>query len=147
MKEFMGELRVLLSYPKNCILLAVRLLLTYGFTQPAILKLNNIHETITWFAGLKIPFPSFVAYTVTGLESLGIILLIIGLFTRYISLMLSMVMLGAIYFVHLPNGFSVLNNGIEIPLYYFAFFMILISFGAGKFSLDRLFFEKGDGYE
>ena len=147
MKEFMGELRVLLSYPKNSILLAVRLVLTYGFTQPAILKLNNIHEKVTWFTELSIPFPSFVAYMVTGLESLGIILLILGLFTRHISLLLSMVMLGAIYFVHLPNGFSVLNNGVEIPLYYLTFFMILISFGAGRFSLDGLFFEKGDGYE
>lgn len=147
MKEFMGELRVLLGYPRNIILLMIRFILAYGFSQPAILKMNNINETVTWFTELSIPFPSFVAYMVTGLESLGIILLIIGLFTRYISLMLSMVMLGAIFFVHLPNGFSVANNGIEIPLYYFTFFMLLISHGAGKFSLDRLFFEKGDGHE
>jgi len=144
MKEFMGELRVLLGYPRNIILLGMRFVLAYGFSQPAILKMNNIHETVRWFNELSIPFPALIAYLVTGLESVGIILLILGFFTRFISIFLSMVMLGAIYFVHLPNGFSVANNGIEIPLYYFTFFMLLISFGAGKFSLDRLFFEKGE---
>ena len=147
MKEFMGELHVLLGYPKNIILLAIRLVLAYGFTQPAILKMNNIHETVKWFTDLSIPFPMVIAYLVTGLESVGIILLILGLFTRFISIFLSMVMLGAIYFVHFPNGFSVANNGVEIPLYYFTFFMLLISYGAGKFSLDRLFFEKGNDDE
>lgn len=143
MKEFMGELRILLGYPRHMILFAVRLVLTYGFTQPAILKMNNIDETVRWFTELTIPFPSLVAYMVTGLEALGIILLIAGLFTRFISVLLSVVMLGAIYYVHLPNGFSLLDNGIEIPLYYFTFLVILVSFGAGKFSLDRLFFEEG----
>ncbi|UFH60160.1 DoxX family protein [Sulfurovum mangrovi] len=143
MKDFIGEFRVLVSYPRHIILLLIRLMLAYGFTQPALLKMNNIHETVTWFTELTIPFPALVTYLVTGIESLGIILLILGLFTRYISVFLSMVMLGAIFFVHLPNGFSVANNGVEIPLYYFTFFMLLISFGAGKFSLDRLFFEKG----
>lgn len=147
MKDFIGEFRVLLSYPRNIILLAIRLILAYGFTQPAIFKLNNIETTVTWFTELSIPFASFVAYMVAGLESMGIILLMIGFFTRYISIFLSMVMLGAIFFVHLPNGFSVANNGVEIPLYYFTFFMLLISYGAGKFSLDHLFFEKGESNE
>ncbi|MFT7879502.1 MAG: DoxX family protein [Sulfurimonas sp.] len=147
MKDFIGELRVLLGYPRNILLLLIRLALAYGFSGPAILKMNNIEETVTWFTELSIPFPSFVAYLVTGFESLGIILLMIGLFTRYISIFLSVVMLGAIFFVHLPNGFSVANNGVEIPLYYFTFFMLLISYGAGKFSLDRLFFEDGVDHE
>ncbi|MGC9351870.1 MAG: DoxX family protein [Sulfurovum sp.] len=121
MKDFIGEFRVLLSYPRNIILLAIRLILAYGFTQPAIFKLNNIETTVTWFTELSIPFPALLAYLVTGFESLGIILLIIGLFTRYISILLAMVMLGAIFFVHLPNGFSVADNGVEIPLYYFTF--------------------------
>lgn len=147
MKDFMGELHVLLGYPRNIILLAIRLALAYGFSEPAILKMNNIDETIVWFTEVSIPFPAFVTYMVTGFESIGIILLIMGLFTRYISILLSMVMLGAIFFVHLPNGFSVANNGVEIPLYYFTFFMILISYGAGRYSLDRLFFEKGNNDE
>lgn len=147
MKDFMGELRVLLGYPRNIILFLIRLTLAYGFTQPAILKMNNLQETIVWFTELTIPFPKLVAYLVTGFESVGIILLILGLFTRYISGVLAIVMMGAIFFVHLPNGFSAANNGMEIPLYYFIFFTFLMAYGAGKFSLDRLFFEKGDDDE
>lgn len=147
MKEFMGELRVLLGYPRNIILLLIRFVLAYGFTQPAILKMNNLSETIVWFTQLSIPYPKLVAYLVTGFESAGIILLIMGLFTRYISAVLGIVMLGAIYFVHLPNGFSAANNGMEIPLYYFIFFTFLMAYGAGKYSLDRLFFERGNDDE
>jgi len=50
-------------------------------------------------------------------------------------------MLGAIFFVHLPNGFSAANSGFEIPLYYLIFLMIFASFGGGKYSLDRVFFK------
>jgi len=83
---------------------------------------------------------------VSGVESIGIVLLTLGLFTRYISVMLSFVMIGAILFVHLPHGFSAANNGFEIPLYYFIFLMLFATFGAGRYSLDRVFFE-GKRYE
>jgi len=48
----------------------------------------------------------------------------------------------ATFTVHLSNGFSVGNNGFEIPLYYFLFLLILASHGAGKFSLDFLIFRR-----
>jgi len=147
MKDFFGELRILFGFPRNIVMLSVRLVLAYGFSQPAILKMNNLNETVKWFRDLTIPFPDFTVYLVIGFESLGIVLLVLGLFTRYISIALSCVMIGAIYFVHWPNGFSVANNGIEIPLYYFIFLIFLATHGGGKFSLDRLIFEKGEENE
>jgi len=42
--------------------------------------------------------------------------------------------------VHLPHGFSAGDNGFEIPLYYMLFLLVFVSYGAGKFSLDRLIF-------
>jgi len=143
MKDFMGELAVLLTYPKNLILFILRLILAYGFSAPAILKVNYLKETITWFDNVSIPFPVLTAYLVSGIESVGIILLVIGLFTRYISILLSCVMLGAIFFVHMSNGFSAANNGFEIPLYYLFFLIIIATHGAGKYSLDRLLFKDG----
>lgn len=143
MKNFLSEIAVLLSYPKNLILLIIRLLLAYGFASPALLKINYLQETILWFESMSIPFPSLAAYLVSGVESIGIVLLILGLLTRYISILLSCVMLGAIFFVHLPNGFSAANNGFEIPLYYLLFLMFFIGFGAGKYSLDRVLFKDG----
>ena len=142
MKDFLGELYVLFSYPKNILLLVSRIVLAYGFSLPALLKINDMSGTISWFESISIPFPTLFAYMVSGLESMGIILLILGLFTRYISIMLSFVMIGAILFVHLPHGFLASNGGFEIPLYYLMFLMIFATFGAGKYSLDRLLFEK-----
>lgn len=145
-KEFLGECRVLFSYPKNIVILMARWLIAYGFAVPALAKINNLEGTIVWFEQIHIPFPVLAAYLVSSVETLGIVLLVLGLFTRYISILLSCVMLGAILFVHLQHGFSVANNGFEIPLYYFLFLMIFSSYGAGKYSLDHLLF-KNDEYE
>ncbi|RLA70209.1 MAG: DoxX family protein [Epsilonproteobacteria bacterium] len=146
MKDFLWELYVLFSYPKNILLLVSRIILAYGFSLPALLKVNDMKGTVVWFESISIPFPTLFAYMVSGLESVGIILLILGLFTRYISILLGLVMVGAIIFVHIPNGFSASNGGFEIPLYYFIFLMIFATHGAGKYSLDRVF-SKGDKYE
>ena len=143
MKDFLGELYVLFAYPKNLILLVSRVLLAYGFSLPALLKINDLDGTVSWFESISIPFPTLFAYLVSGLESVGIILLILGLLTRYISILLGFVMIGAIMFVHLPNGFSASNGGFEIPLYYFIFLMIFATHGAGKYSLDRVLSKDG----
>lgn len=143
MKDMMAEISVLFSYPKNIIFLGIRLLIAYGFVTPALLKMNNIEGTVKWFESLSIPFPQLFSYLVSGIEIIGIILLIIGLFTRQISVLLSLVMCGAIIFVHLEHGFSVANNGFEIPLYYLLFLLLFATFGAGKYSLDYLFFKDG----
>lgn len=143
MRNFLSEVAVLFSYPKNLILLILRLLLAYGFATPALLKINYLQETIVWFESLSIPLPTLTTYLVSGIETIGIVLLILGLFMRYISVLLSCVMIGAIFFVHADHGFSVANNGIEIPLYYLIFLMIFMSYGAGKYSLDRVLFKDG----
>jgi len=144
MKNIFGEVSVLFSYPKHLIILAARLLLAYGFAKPALLKLKDMQATSEWFASLHIPLPGLTTYLVTSFEVMGIVLLILGLFTRYISVLLIFVMIGAISFVHESNGFSVANNGIEIPLYYMLFLSIFATFGAGKYALDNLIFKDGN---
>ena len=141
MKNFMGEVAVLLSYPKNLIFVILRLVLAYGFASPVLLKINYLQETIVWFESMSIPLPKLATYLVSGIESIGIVLLILGLFTRYISILLSCVMLGAIFFVHAPNGLFVADSGIEIPFYYLLFLIIFATHGAGKYSLDRVLFK------
>ena len=143
MRNFLAEIAVLFSYPKNLIFLAARLTIAYGFAMPALVKINNFGDTVKWFESLSIPFPLLASYLVSSIETMGIVLLILGLFTRYISVLLSFVMLGAILFVHAPHGFAAANNGFEIPLYYLLFLMLFASFGAGKYSLDRVLFKDG----
>ncbi len=143
MKDFFAEVGVLFSYPRHIVLLVSRFVLAYGFVQPASMKLHDLQGTTLFFKSLGIPFAHMFAYIVPTLETLGIVLLILGLFTRLISLFLAVIMVVAIFTVHLSNGFSVADNGFEIPLYYLIFSLIFISFGGGKYSLDYLFFEKG----
>ena len=143
MKDFLAEFRVLVSYPQNIILLLARVAIAYGFALPALMKIQNLEGTTLWFESIGIPFASFAAYMVSAIETVGIVLLILGLFTRYISVLLACVMIGAMLFVHLQHGYSVANNGVEITVYYFLFLCIFATFGPGKFSLDQLFFKRG----
>ena len=144
LKDIFGEIAVLFSYPKHLIVFAARLVLAYGFLKPALLKLNDMSVTAEWFESMSIPFPILTSYLVTGIEAIGIVLLIVGLFTRQISVLLICVMIGAISFVHGSQGFSVADNGVEIPLYYMLFLMLFATYGAGKYSLDHLLFKDGN---
>ncbi|MEA3420000.1 MAG: DoxX family protein [Campylobacterota bacterium] len=140
MREFFAESSVLLSYGQSLSIFLARLVVAYGFLKPLQMKIKHLPETGLWFEGLGIPFPFFFSYFVSGVEAIGILMLTLGLMTRFISFTLAIVMIVAIFAVHLPYGFSVANNGFEIPLYYLLFFMIFMTFGAGNFSLDHLFF-------
>lgn len=131
------------EYSKSLSLFFARLIVAYGFYEPAMNKWSDINSVSAWFETLGIPFPTLNAYMAATTEIVGVVLLTLGLFTRIISIPLMVVMVVAITTVHLGNGFSAGDNGFEIPLYYLLFLLIFFSHGAGKFSLDRkLFGEK-----
>ena len=123
-------------------LLGVRLILAYGFYEPAMNKWSDISSVASWFESMGIPAPTLNAYMAAGTETLGVLLLVLGLFTRFISLPLMIIMVVAITTVHLSNGFSAGDNGFEIPLYFMLMLFVLFSHGAGKYSLDNLVFKK-----
>jgi putative oxidoreductase len=119
-------------------LLFARLVVAYGFYEPAMKKWQGIDNVAAWFGSMGIPLPTLNAYMAATVETLGVLLLVIGFRVRVISIPLIVVMLVAIFLVHFPHGFSAADNGFEIPLYYMLFLMIFTSFGAGKISLDNL---------
>ena len=123
-------------------LLLARLIVAYGFYEPAVKKWQDIDSIATWFGSMGIPFPTLNAYMAATTELLGVVLLTLGLFTRLISVPLMAVMVVAIVTVHLAHGFSAGDNGFEIPLYYMMFLFIFASHGAGNYSLDHLIFGK-----
>jgi len=130
---------------KSLSLLIARLIIAYGFYEPAMNKWKDIDSVAGWFGSMGIPFPLINAYAAAVTEILGVGLLVLGLFTRLISLPLIIIMVVAIFTVHYDNGFSAGANGFEIPLYYLIFLIIFVSHGAGKFSLDNIFFNN-DNY-
>ncbi|MBD3223879.1 MAG: DoxX family membrane protein [Caldithrix sp.] len=118
--------------------LLFRLILSYGFYEPAIKKMDNIDGIAQWFASMNYPFPTLNAYLAGITETLGFILLFLGLGTRIITLPLMFVMLVAIFTVHIGNGFAAGDNGFEIPLYYLLMLISLFITGPGRVSLDAL---------
>lgn len=130
----------LLDRGQSLALLLARVVVAYGFYEPAMQKWSDIGAIATWFESMGIPLPTLNAYMAATTEIVGVVLLTLGLFTRLISLPLIVVMVVAIVTVHLAHGFSAGDNGFEIPLYYILFLSIFASFGAGKFSLDHLLF-------
>jgi putative oxidoreductase len=123
-------------------LLLLRLILAYGFFMPATMKWKNIQSISEWFTNLGIPAPTFTAHLVATTETIGAILLILGLGTRLISVPLIITLLVAIVTVHWSNGFEASENGFEIPLYYILMLLTLVIFGSGKISLDYLISKK-----
>lgn len=117
-----------------------RLILSYGFFGPAMMKLKNFEGIVTWFEGMNYWLPKVNAYLVTGTEVMGVFLLFFGLLTRLISIPLMVIMCVAIVTVHLDKGFQSSAGGFEIPLYYLLMLFSLAVTGGGRISLDHLVF-------
>lgn len=119
-------------------LLFLRLILAYGFYMPAVNKWKNMEGIAQWFESMNYPLPLLNAYLAGTTEAAGVILLFLGLGTRVISIPLIFTMIVAIFTVHIGNGFAAGDNGFEIPLYYLLMLFVLLTYGAGKYSLDYL---------
>lgn len=94
-----------------------------------------------WFSSLGIP--GFLAYIVAYVELIGGIMLIVGLFTRYVSGLLIVILLGAIVTAKLSVG--LLGNGqmagYELDL---GFILVLLHLviAESPLSIDRLIMNK-----
>jgi len=145
MKTIYFNITERLSKLKDIPLLMMRLILAYGFYQPAMMKLKDISAIAEWFESMEIPAPTLNAYLATYTEVSGFILLTLGFATRFISIPLMITMFVAIRTVHWENGFSASDNGYEIPLYYMIMLFTLFINGSGKISVDYFisnFFKK-----
>jgi len=89
------------------------------------------------FAQMGVPLPGLVGPGIALLEFFGGIALVVGLLTRLVSLGLAATMVGAIFLVHLANGFF-LPAGSEFALALLGASVALALTGAGAWSLDAL---------
>lgn len=98
--------------------LLLRLSLGVMFIAHALLKLVvfTLPGTVKFFETLG--YPGFLAYVVFGAELVGGALLVLGVYTRWVSLALIPILIGAAM-VHVPNGwvFSAPNGGWEYPVF------------------------------
>lgn len=98
--------------------LLLRLSLGVMFIAHALLKLVvfTLPGTVQFFEGIG--YPGILAYVVFGAELVGGALLVLGVYTRWVSLALIPILIGAAL-AHFPNGwvFSAPNGGWEYPVF------------------------------
>jgi putative oxidoreductase len=140
-------MKKLLSTSQDLSLTILRLALGLVFFAHGAQKLLGwfggfgFHATIGFFGHLGIPAP--VALLAICAEFFGGLGLIVGLLTRIAALGIGVEMIGAVFMVHLPNGFFMnwLGNqkgeGFEFHLLAIAIAAALLIRGAGAFSADR----------
>lgn len=94
--------------------------------------------TVAFFGSLGLP--AVVAYLTILAEIAGGVALILGVMTRWVSLALAPVLLGAVILVHLPNGFfffTAPEGGWEYPAFWGLALLCQALLGDGAFSLRR----------
>ena len=79
--------------------------------------------------------PAIVGYLVGLAQFAGGIAILTGLFIRVGAFCIIIVMLGAIFLVHLPHGFDVSKHGSEYALTQLLIALALLIAGAGAYSL------------
>ena len=133
-------------------MLPLRLIIGYGFIAHGWAKLSRGPEGFArLLEQIGAPFPGVTAWVSTFIEILGGLAILAGAFVEVVSIPLIVMMLVAMFTVHLRYGFSAINTigltadgpqfgppGYEVNLLYVAGLLALILQGAGSFSIDRL---------
>jgi putative oxidoreductase len=93
--------------------------------------------TAAYFASLGLPGP--LAYFVIAVELVGGIALILGIWSRWVSLALVPILLGSIYVPHGAAGFFLSNEGggWEFPAFWAIALVVQALLGDGAYALRR----------
>ncbi|MEV4170059.1 DoxX family protein [Nonomuraea sp. NPDC049709] len=95
--------------------------------------------TTQGFRDMQIPMPELAAGYAMFVETVGGILLILGLLVRPVALLLLLNMLGAIAFVHGGKGILTEGGGWELPGALGALCLLFLALGGGRIGLDGIF--------
>ena len=117
--------------------LLLRLCLGAMFIAHAMLKVNvfTIPGTVKYFQSLGLP--GWFAYITIAAELGGAACLIVGIFPRYVALLLVPLMVGTIVMEHGKHGwlFSNKGGGWEYPAFWSASLLAVFLLGDGKGAL------------
>ena len=120
---------------------------------------HGAQKLLGWFGGggysatmegmTKMGMPAVVVFLVIIAEFFGALGLITGFLGRVAAFGVLCVMLGAIFLVHLPNGFFMnwmgnqKGEGIEYHILAIGMALAIIIKGSGRLSIDRAMSDKG----
>ena len=110
------------------------MLIAHGLLKVMIF---TVPGTVQFFS--SVGFPGWMAYIVIAVEIGGGVLMLGGVFTRWVALGLLPIMLGALS-VHLHNGwvFSAPNGGWEYPAFLTVALIVQALLGPGAFALQQM---------
>lgn len=114
-------------------ILLIRIALGVVFINAGWLKVTNIDMVVNGFAQVGIPM--FLAYFVAYFELIGGVALVLGLATRYVGIVLAVIMVVALFKAHFAAGFSLQNGGYEYVFVLLLASASLVTSGAGKYSI------------
>jgi putative oxidoreductase len=130
----------------------LRLIVGYGFMEHGYAKLaRGPDDFANILYALGIPAATLLSWATVLIELLGGLAVLVGAFIPLASVPMMIVLLVAIFTVHLPNGFSSIKlqtvtaagahfgqPGYETDLLYLAGLAALVLGGSGPFALDRM---------
>ncbi|QYJ03393.1 DoxX family protein [Nocardioides panacisoli] len=100
---------------------------------------NGVSNFAPTLEAENVPAPEVVAWLITIAEGIGGIALILGVFTRLVTLPLIAVMVGAIVLIKAEVGFIVMDGpGAELDTALLAGLLGLLFIGPGRLSLDGM---------
>lgn len=108
-------------------IILLQVLTGLGMLSHGVPKISNMNNTLSWFK--KQGYPAFFGVIAAVVESIGALLLIIGILPRIMATLIAMVMLGAMYH-HWRNkeGF---RDGWESSYLYFVASVVIAISGTG----------------
>lgn len=132
----------------------LRLIVGFGFMEHGYAKIARGPEKFaSVLHALGVPAPDLLAWATIIVELLGGLAVFLGAFIPLVSIPMAIVLLVAIFTVHLPNGFSSIKllsvdaagahfgpPGYETNLLYLAALVALVALvlaGSGPLALDR----------
>ena len=130
----------------------LRVIVGYGFIAHGLAKLSRGPSGFSnTLEALGVPAPDVMAWATIFVELIGGFAVLIGAFVWMASIPLAMVLLVAMFTVHLPYGFSSIKlvtvtaagaqfgpPGYEVSLLYLASLVALVVGGSGPLSIDGL---------
>ncbi|HEX5083794.1 MAG TPA: DoxX family protein [Blastocatellia bacterium] len=130
----------------------LRLIVGYGFMAHGFAKLSKGPDAFAIILqAMGVPGPHFMAWITILVELLGGFAVILGAFVTLFSIPMIVVLLVAMFTVHLPNGFSSIKllavsaagaqfgpPGYETNLLYIACLAALVLGGSGPMAIDSL---------
>jgi len=127
---------------QSLLLLYMRLVWGHQFFLTGLHKLQNIQDTSRFFGSLGINYSEFVTYSVAIFETVGGILLFVGLISRLAAIPLIVIMVVALSIVH-PEAFDGFKFFFEplalvhqAPYPFLLTSLLVFIFGPGRFSVD-----------